>query len=99
MSPMDLSNMLGAVSPWEQIRRDGFQFSNMWGSEPMIGANGYAQAMMMQPNDAMDGSHSLKVESPMEGTASIQSVGMNQMHMVNSVSNGDTCHQQQWWGR
>jgi hypothetical protein len=36
---MDLNVMLGAVNWPEQLRQDGFELSDVWGSDPMAGTN------------------------------------------------------------
>ncbi|KIW05354.1 uncharacterized protein PV09_03870 [Verruconis gallopava] len=38
-SHMDLHVMLGAVDWGEQLRQDGFELSDVWGNDPMAGAN------------------------------------------------------------
>jgi hypothetical protein len=38
-SHMDLNVMLGAVDWPEQLRQDGFELSDVWGSDPMAGTN------------------------------------------------------------
>lgn len=37
-SPMDLTNLLGDVSVYDQFSRDGFRISETWGSDPVLGA-------------------------------------------------------------
>jgi hypothetical protein len=48
MSPMNVTNLLGHVDVCDQLGRDGFRMSEVWGQDPMFGANRHAHIDLTQ---------------------------------------------------